>query len=189
MAKKRRKPTTFIIIVVIFIIALLTMERSTGYISKKFASPVNLNADQASVYFSPDGGCEIAIVYAINSANKTVDVALYSFTSRPIAQALTEAKQRGVSIRVLLDDGQNKSRYSKKIFLINNSIPLRTDFSGALMHHKFAVIDSNLLITGSYNWTASANNKNFENLLIINSTELSNTYLKEFQRLWRHFRS
>ena len=99
------------------------------------------------------------------------DVAMFSFTSRPLARALVRAAQRGVRVRVVLDDGQAKSKYSKYRFLVNKGIPVKLDNRSAYMHHKFAVIDHKMVITGSYNWTASAKKRNDENLVVLRDPE------------------
>jgi len=98
-------------------------------------------------------------------------VAMFSFTSRPLARALVRAAQRGVRVRVVQDDGQAKSKYSKYRFLVNKGIPVKLDNRSAYMHHKFAVIDHKMVITGSYNWTASAKKRNDENLVVLRDPE------------------
>lgn len=97
------------------------------------------------------------------------------------------AKKRGVRIRIIMDKDQNRSKYSKKRYLQKYRIPIATNRGEGLMHHKFAVIDTQVVITGSYNWTVSANIYNHENLLIIKSPELAKIYEKEFTKMWRHY--
>jgi len=136
------------------------------------------------VYFSPRGYCEAAIICQITSSQSTIDIAMYSFTSEPIAGALVDARNRGVFIRVLLDTQQAGSRYSRVDYLDENGIEVRVEDWSGYMHHKFAVIDSSTLIVGSYNWTANAEESNNENLLIIRDDSLSMVFLDEFQGMW-----
>ncbi|WP_022670107.1 phospholipase D family protein [Hippea alviniae] len=145
------------------------------------------------VYFTPSYAALDAIIEQINEAEKTIDVAVYNFTSRPLARALLRAKKRGVKIRVILDREANgeSNRYSKYEFLKSNGISVRFavphiawDREG-LMHNKFAVIDKKTVITGSANWTASAFKINDENVIIIKREDIANVYEKEFEYLWK----
>ncbi|WP_025209954.1 phospholipase D family nuclease [Hippea sp. KM1] len=146
---------------------------------------------QIYVYFTPSYAALDAIISAINSAKSSIDVAVYDFTSRPLARAIVKAKERGVKIRVLLDRKANQNKYSKKDFLRSAGIDVRLaiphiawDREG-LMHNKFAIIDKRMVITGSANWTASAFRMNDENVIIINRRDIANVYEKEFEYLWK----
>jgi phosphatidylserine/phosphatidylglycerophosphate/cardiolipin synthase-like enzyme len=137
------------------------------------------------VYFSPNGGCQEAVGSEIGKAQKTIDIAMYSFTSREIAQTLIEAQERHVKIRIVLDKGQKKEAYSKSRYLINKGFNVKYHLGSGLMHNKFAVIDGRVLLTGSFNWTASADKRNEENLLIITDNKAIEKYVKRFEYLWK----
>ena len=136
------------------------------------------------VYFSPNGGCQEAIISEINRAHKSIDIAMFSFTSREIANALIEAKQRHLKIRITLNIDQIKDPYSKCKFLVSKGINVKFHMGQGLMHNKFAVIDNLVVLTGSFNWTNTAEKKNAENLLIIKDRELAWKYTKQFKHLW-----
>lgn len=140
------------------------------------AEDLTLNGIPTSVYFSPKGGCEQAIVNEINGAKKEVLVQAYSFTSVPIAQSLMAAKKRGIDVRVILDKSQVTTAYSMATFLLNQGIPTYIDSIHAIAHNKTIVIDNKEVITGSFNFTKSAEEKNAENLIIIRSTKLARIY-------------
>ena len=145
--------------------------------------------------FSPLGKCSSHIVRELAQAQKEILVAIYAFTSDDLAWGLAKARQRGAKVQVILDkefDAGNES--SKGTFLEQQGISVRR-ISGlnkgsrargaGLMHQKFAVIDRMVLLTGSYNWTVSADNINDENLLIFRAAgPLAEDYRKEFFRLW-----
>jgi phosphatidylserine/phosphatidylglycerophosphate/cardiolipin synthase-like enzyme len=137
-----------------------------------------------TVYFSPSPEPEKAIIQRLQSAQQSVHVALYQLTDPEIAQALQETFHRALEIQILLDD--DPSRGSKGCLLLGAGIPVKEFADSGIMHHKFAVIDGALVITGSYNWTTSAQTRNEENLLVIESAELAQAFLGEFQRLWTH---
>ena len=133
--------------------------------------------------FSP-GNAEAVVVSAIGSAKKELRVAAYSFTSKPIAKALVDAKKRGVNVEVVLDKSQEGERYTASTFLVNEGVPVRINRKYAIMHNKFMVIDGDTVETGSFNYTSAAASKNAENVLVIRDSTLATTYSKEWLRLW-----
>ena len=144
-----------------------------------------LFADETNVYFSPKGGCQKAILYELNKAQKNIDVAMYYFTSREIAQELVNAKNRGAKVRLLLDKSQETQDYSKSRYLINKGFEVKYYTGQGLMHNKFVVIDDKVLITGSFNWTPTADWTNEENLLILTDERLIKKYAQRFEYLWK----
>lgn len=137
-----------------------------------------------SVAFSP-GNAEEVVVHTINGARKTILVAAYSFTSRPIATALLDAKARGVDVRVVADKSQRTERYTSVRFLANKGVSVRINSRYAIMHNKFLVIDGATVETGSFNFTRSATLRNAENVIVLgNMPEVAATYSREWNRLW-----
>ena len=146
-----------------------------------------LNQSDVQVYFSPKGGCTDAVVNALNKAKKTILVQAYSFTSPPIAAALVEANKRGVDVQVILDKSQKTERYSGATFLKNHEVPVFIDASHKIAHNKVMVIDSEIVITGSFNFTKSAEEGNAENLLVIsNAPDLAAQYIANWKAHLKH---
>lgn len=134
-----------------------------------------------SVWFSPDGGAEQAVVGEIDGAKKTLDMQAYSFTSSPIAKAIGEARERGVAVRVVLDKSQDTAKYSGATYLDHHAVPTFIDAKHAIAHNKIILIDGTTLITGSFNFTQAAEHSNAENLLIITGRpKLYAAYEKNF---------
>lgn len=130
----------------------------------------------AQIYFSPNGGTQEAIVREIGAAKSTILVQAYSFTSAPIAEALKKAHDRGVKVEAILDKSQRTERYTGATFLKNAGIPVYIDAAHAIAHNKVMVIDGEEVITGSFNFTKAAEEKNAENLLIIKDKALAKHY-------------
>ena len=145
-------------------------------------------ADTPKVYFSPKGGCQQAVISEIAKATKTIDIAMYAFSSREIAQELVNAKDRGVKVRMVLDKAQETQTYSKSRFFTKKGFEVKYHTGSGLMHNKFAILDSQVLITGSFNWTAGAEEKNDENLLIMTDPALIKKYQDRFETLWKRGR-
>jgi phosphatidylserine/phosphatidylglycerophosphate/cardiolipin synthase-like enzyme len=133
-------------------------------------------------YFSPNGGATEAIVKALNSSISEILVQAYSFTSTPIAKALVEAHKRGVKVIALLDKSQRKEKYTSADFIVNSGISTFIDDRHAIAHNNIMILDRAVLITGSFNFTKGAEEKNAENLLIIKGNQpLVDRYLKNFE--------
>ena len=129
------------------------------------------------VFFSPNGGATEAVVNALAQATNSVLVQAYSFTSAPIAEALVAAHRRGVSVEVILDHSQRTEKYSEADFLSHNGIPTLIDAQHPIAHNKIMILDGYLIVTGSFNFTKAAEERNAENLLLINDPVLAKVYV------------
>ena len=135
--------------------------------------------------FSPNQGSLALVLSTIKSAQRTIRVAAYSFTSKPIAEALLAAHKRGVDVRVVADKKASSDQYTANTFLANHGVPVRLHGRMAIMHNKFMVIDSRHVQTGSFNYSAAAAEKNGENVLVIrDAPELAAKYAAQWDRLW-----
>ncbi len=141
----------------------------------------------SEAYFSPKGGVRQRLVAAIRAARESIDVAVYHITSFELADALGAAQVRGVRVRVLTDREKLRAGGGGYRILERHRIPIRALGAAdqSLMHSKFALFDGKLLITGSYNWTQSAEVANHENLVVLDDPDLVARFDREFQRLWR----
>lgn len=162
---------------IIFSILLLIL--CSCYASQ--AKNITFNNVPAQVYFSPQGGCTEAIVGEINKAKKEVLVQAYSFTSKPIAKALVNAHKRGVRTEIILDKSQRGEKYSAADFTAHMGVPTYIDSVHAIAHNKIMIIDQETVITGSFNFTKAAEERNAENILIIKSNELAKEYLDNWK--------
>ncbi len=147
-------------------------------------------APASEVYFSPNGGARQRLVRAIEGSQRSIDIAVYNFTASELAEALYAAKSRGVRIRVLVDRERAEAGASGIRGLRLNGVAVRSLGvpEQSLMHHKFAVFDERLVVTGSYNWTNSAEHANYENLVVLEAPEVVRHFQQEFHRLWREAR-
>jgi len=138
------------------------------------------------VYFSPNGGCTDEIVAEIGKATNTIRVLAYSFTSEPIARSLVEAHKRGIDVVVILDKEQRTAKDSEADFLADAGIKTLIDSRHAIAHNKVIIIDRQVVITGSFNFTKAAEEHNAENLLVIHDTTLAARYAADWQRHAEH---
>jgi phosphatidylserine/phosphatidylglycerophosphate/cardiolipin synthase-like enzyme len=150
--------------------------------------------EEVSVWFSPKGGTTNQLIKFIKGAKETIDVAVFSFTEQKIVDALVEAAENGVKVRVIVD----KSTVTLLMKCLAN-IELANVEPGKfevlvlkkkainLMHNKFAVFDSKRIWTGSFNWTKNGNNHNCENVISFENPAVCKKFEDEFQdNLWPH---
>lgn len=133
------------------------------------------------ICFTPGARCDIRILDAIEGAHHTIYVQAYQLTSRPILNDLAAAKRRNIKVKVILDKSQARQKgYSTALFLRNMQIPVWIDYKPAIAHNKVMIIDGDLVITGSYNFSRAAQYRNAENLVFIKSKQISQKYLINF---------
>ena len=137
------------------------------------------------VYFSPGESCRTTIINLIRSATRTLDICVFTISDNPISKAIIEAHQKGIAVKILTDDDKSEDRGSDIAWFHREGLSIKVDETSDHMHHKFMVVDGKVAMTGSYNWTRSAAEYNFENLLVTRDPAVVKSFLKEFDRLWR----
>ena len=175
------------------IASLYTAEFEQMY-SGKFHTQKNVNKTERtttiddskiSVYFSPqDKIIHKRIIPLINKAEKYIYIPTFVITHKELAQALFEAKERGVSIKVIADATSSGSTHSKNNELREAGISLKYENFAGKMHTKSIIIDDEIVITGSMNFSNSGENRNDENCLIIENKEIAKFYREYFEYLW-----
>ena len=139
------------------------------------------------MHFSPNGGCTDAIVQEIQTAQTQILVQAYTFTSKPIEQALIVAKTKNVSVSVILDHEASQGHNEAGVVLKSAGIVVYTDAQHHIAHNKIIIIDNKTVITGSFNFTFDAENYNAENVLIIkNCPDLVEEYKQNWQNHKNH---
>ncbi len=139
-------------------------------------------------YFSPGEECLHRITTLFEGARESADVCVFTITDDRITRAMIRAHERGVNVRVITDDEKSLDRGSDILTLERAGLPVAMDAAQDHMHHKFALFDDRLVLTGSYNWTRSAAARNQENLVVSDDPDLVESFADEFDRLWETFR-
>lgn len=121
-------------------------------------------------------------------ARVSVDAALYRITNPRLARALGEARNRGLRVRLLVDRNKYQETASTREILAENALPFQAIYGrkekGSKLHHKFAVLDRHIVLTGSYNWTLDSEERNLDHILVLRDPRLALAYQEEFERLW-----
>ncbi|XP_070160616.1 mitochondrial cardiolipin hydrolase [Polyergus mexicanus] len=127
------------------------------------------------------------IINYLDSATDTLDICMYFFTCLPLVKAIINAHKRGVVVRIVLDESMTQNDGSQIMCFYKEGIKPKFKQLDVLMHHKFVIIDNNILITGSTNWTMAAFFGNFENLMVTNESGLVKPFINEFENIWMMF--
>ena len=138
-------------------------------------------------HFFPNPANEEKVVSMLRTCKKTLDVAIFSLTLDSIAEAILEAYQRGIKVRMIADDECAKNKGSNIKLIASVGVPCKTDNAIYHMHHKFAVLDESVVIMGSFNWTGQAVKYNQENIFFYEDKNIASQYAQEFERLWNSF--
>ena len=156
---------------------------STVYNATQTATVTQTAQQVRKVCFSRVSDCSSIIINLINRANRSIHVMVYSFTYDPLADALIMAHKRNVSVTVIIERQQANVTGSVYYKLLNASVDVRLDSNPYLMHHKVAIIDGWIVVTGSFNWSKSAEERNDENIVVIYDEAVAGMYEQEFQRI------
>ncbi len=190
---KRRYHTLFNVIAVSLLVGVLigyagNNEKVLGVLDNYFTpqttkelEPVLLiEHDHISTCFTPPSGCASVIASHISKAQESIYVQAYGFTSREITHALINAHKKGIKVRVLLDKSNLTTKYSQINKLRTSGIEVVVDNISGIAHNKIIIIDKQKVITGSFNFTTSADIRNAENVIIVQNKPLAQKYLKNW---------
>lgn len=166
------------------------MERILNWLERanKLLLPQIKPADTLKVFFSPGDDCLNAILLHLRSAVRNIRICVFTISDDRIAEAIIYAHKKKVDVKVITDDDKSYDKGSDIHKLALEGVEVKMDDSPHHMHHKFAVIDEKVALTGSYNWTRSAAEYNHENLLVAEDKHVINMYLKDFDRLWNRMK-
>jgi phosphatidylserine/phosphatidylglycerophosphate/cardiolipin synthase-like enzyme len=140
--------------------------------------------NSSQVYFSPGDDCPQIIINQLERASRSIDICVFTITDNRIADAIRDAFVRGIAVRVISDNDKSLDPGSDIERLKGLGIPVRIDQTQHHMHHKYAVFDQKTTLTGSYNWTRSADKHNDENFVITSDPTINRAYSGHFERLW-----
>jgi len=141
------------------------------------------SAAELAPCFTPGQDCTSFVTREIDGARSELLVQGYTFTSAPIVQAIARAKNRGVEVKVILDRVNEQKRYTGATYLVNHGIAPLIDDRVSIAHNKVMVIDGRDVITGSFNFTRAAQDRNAENVLLVKGDRaLAEAYAANWHR-------
>ena len=136
------------------------------------------------VYFSPGTDILESLSALLRQATKSLDLCIFTITDGRLAADLLDCLERGIKVRILTDNDKMYDNGSVIQDLKNAGIPIKIDHTRYHMHHKFGIIDSRIIFTGSFNWTYTASSHNQENMLVTTNFDIVKQYEDQFKQLW-----
>lgn len=137
-----------------------------------------------AIYFAPEDEVVPAMIAAINTAQESIRFMAFSFTLDDVAQAILARAVAGVDVTGIFETTGSETRFSELTPMFCAGLEVRQDGNPYILHHKVIIIDGRTVVTGSFNFSASATDSNDENLVIIQDPALAAQYLAEFDRRW-----
>ncbi|MBS6603180.1 MAG: DUF1669 domain-containing protein [Brachyspira sp.] len=138
-----------------------------------------------TILFSPqDKGITNTVIHLVNSAKNEIYIPAFLITHKGLTNALLNAHKRGVTVRLIIDATNTNTRNSTLTTLRSNGIPVKVENYAGKMHSKIIIIDKKYVITGSTNFSNSGENKNDENMIIIENQKIAKFYADFFEYLW-----
>lgn len=138
------------------------------------------------IWFSPKGGGQQAIVEQIDKAQVSIDYRMYNFTSGPIGDALVRAHNRGLKVRILLDDDEARKPTSQAAKCAKAGIPVYLDGKHAISHNKARIFDGKRVMFGSFNDSMSAEERNSEELVLEDDPRVVKQFQDNFAAHLKH---
>ncbi len=138
------------------------------------------------IYFSPDDRVQAGLLDLLENAQTSIRFMAFSFTSDPLGQAIRRQAADGLKVQGVMDADQVRSNAGSEYDLFRSAgVDVRLDGNPGQMHHKILILDDSIVVLGSYNFTASAENKNDENLIVVYDPRLAAVLDREFQRVYQ----
>ncbi|HRE48273.1 MAG TPA: phospholipase D-like domain-containing protein [Aggregatilineales bacterium] len=161
------------------------------YVEAKFGRQARVGAMQPSltidgtavnVYFAPVDKVMEKVVAEVKNSRRSIRFMIFTFTHADLSGAIIERMGKGVTVQGVIESrGASQGAMPT---LVCAKVPVRVEGGGGTMHHKVIIIDNEVVITGSFNFTKSATEQNDENLLIIRNKRLAQAYIAEFDKMW-----
>ena len=146
---------------------------------------VTVNGSPIQVVFtSEDGALEQAIIPRVKAAQKSIRFMAFSFTDFPLAAAMIDRANDGVDVKGVFEKVGSSTDSAELRTLYCAGVPARRDGNPSFLHHKVIIVDERIVMTGSLNYSTSAEESNDENVLIIDNPEIAALYIQEFERVW-----
>lgn len=146
---------------------------------------LSVDGTRLEVYFSPDDGTAAHLIDLLGRAQESIFFLAFSFTSDALASAMLERAEAGVTVAGIFEETQYFSNTGTEYERFRSAgLDVRLDGNPRNLHHKVIIIDGRIVVTGSYNFSSNAENRNDENTLVIHNPDIAGLFVAEFKRLF-----
>jgi len=147
---------------------------------------VSIDGTRMEVFFSPDDGVANRIVEILNEAQESIYFMAFSFTTDEFGEAIRAQAENGLTVAGVMEEEQVKSNMGTEYDPFKQAgLDVFLDGNEGQMHHKTMIVDDRIVITGSYNFSSSAETRNDENLVVFHNEQIAEFFMKEFQRVYQ----
>jgi len=136
------------------------------------------------VLFSSEDDVIAHLIPYVEQAQKSIRFLAFSFTDYPLANAMIERARVGVDVKGVHEKVGSDGQGAEMVTFLCAKVPVWQDGNGSFMHHKVIIVDNRIVITGSLNFSSSADESNDENVVIVDNPQIASLYLQEFERVW-----
>jgi len=145
---------------------------------------VTIGRTSVQVLFSPEDDVVAKLVPLIEGAQDTIRIMAFSFTHDDLGGAVLARAEAGVEGRGIFETRGSETAYSEMARLYCGGVPVRQDGNPGTFHHKVFIVDGDMVVTGSLNFSENADESNDENVVVVSNSEMAGQYLEEFERRW-----
>jgi len=145
---------------------------------------VTINGMPVRVLFASEDGVIERIIPYVENAQSNIRFLAFSFTDYPLAKAMIDRAAVGVDVAGVFEKTGSETEYAELRTLYCAGVPVRQDGNPSFLHHKLIIVDERYVITGSLNFSTSAETSNDENVIIVDNPEIAKLYMQEFERDW-----
>jgi phosphatidylserine/phosphatidylglycerophosphate/cardiolipin synthase-like enzyme len=147
---------------------------------------ITISGTRVETFFSPDDGVAAHVLQVLNDAEESIYFMAFSFTTDELGEAIRSKAENGLTVAGVMEEEQVKSNIGTEYDPFKQAgLDVYVDGNDGQMHHKVMIVDGKIVITGSYNFSNSAETRNDENLVIFHNEQIADFYLGEFQRVYQ----
>lgn len=146
---------------------------------------LTIDETQVDTFYSPDDGVVNSLALLLTNAQESIHFLAFSFTSNELGDILRAKAEEGLTVRGVMDEEQIKSNQGTEFDpFLQADLDVLIDGIDGQMHHKVFIVDEEIVVLGSYNFSQAAEERNDENLLIVYDEQIADQFMKEFRRIY-----
>ncbi len=146
---------------------------------------VTLDGTPIQILFASEDEVIAHLVPVVENAQRSIHFMAFSFTHDDLGAAMLARAEAGVDVQGIFETRGSETEYSEMPTLYCNAVPVRQDGNPGTFHHKVIVIDEEVVVTGSLNFSNNADESNDENVVIVTNRDIAAQYIQEFERRWK----
>ena len=170
-------------LVIIFLTQILSQSALAKGLVQSVPEALTKAPQDQEICFSPDEPCDEKLVNFIDSAQKSLEIAIYDINLDQLVHHIL-LQNKKIKVRIVVDERQAKGKHSSVPLLVKAGVNLRYGRQRGIMHDKFTIVDGKIIETGSFNYTHHAATANQENQIYSNENSVVSRFSERFDKIW-----